>query len=151
MPVHDDLQHCCQEPSIALRFVFGAGRHRVRDVAEDPVEADQRREVRGLEHVDDVNELGAVDGVGDGEDAAREEAELQERRDRLVLGQLRRAREEPGVLLLLEPGHHALHVLLLASLLVHHLVEEARQTLLLLLLSRRVQLLSAKRRLFLAP
>ena len=50
-----------------------------------------------------LDELCAVDGVGGGEDAAREDAELQERRDRLVLGQLGVAREEPRVLLLSQP------------------------------------------------
>ena len=68
-----------------------------------PVEADERGEVGRLEHVDDLDKVRAVDGVGGGEDAAGEEAQLQERRDRLVLGHLGLTREEPRVLFLPEP------------------------------------------------
>lgn len=81
-----------------MGLVLRAGCHCVRDVAEDPVKANQGREVGCLQHVDDLHELGAVDGVVGREDAAGKEAELQEGRDRLVLGQLGRAGEEPSVL-----------------------------------------------------
>ena len=54
----------------------------------------------------DLHKLGAVDGVGGGEDAARKDAQLQERRYRLVLGQLGVAREEPRVLLLPQSVKH---------------------------------------------
>ena len=67
-----------------------------------PVKADERGEVWRLEEVDDLDEFRAVDCIRSGEDAAWEYAELQERRYRLVLGQLGVAREEPRVLLLLQ-------------------------------------------------
>jgi hypothetical protein len=51
-----------------------------------PVIADDYAEVRGLEAVDDLNELGAVVGVDLGEQTARENAQLPEDRDRFVLG-----------------------------------------------------------------
>ena len=53
--------------------------------------------------MDDLDELCAVDGVAGREDAPREEAELKEGRDRLVLGHLGRPRKEPAVLLCPQP------------------------------------------------
>ncbi len=47
--------------------------------------ADDCAEVRGLEAVDDLNELSAVVGVDLGEQTPRENAQLQEDRDRFVL------------------------------------------------------------------
>ena len=53
-----------------------------------PVVADERGEVGSLEAVQHVEEAGAVDGVGGGEAAAREQAVLDDRRDRRVLRHL---------------------------------------------------------------
>ena len=53
-----------------------------------PVKAEQSGEVRRLQVVDHVHELGAVDGVAGGEHAPGEHAQLQELRDRLTLGRL---------------------------------------------------------------
>lgn len=60
-----------------------------------------------------VHELGAVERVGGGEHAAREQAELHEARDGLVLGGLGGARREPRRALAPQPRAHARHVLLL--------------------------------------
>lgn len=65
-----------------------------------PIIAEQRGEVGGAQTVQNLYELGAVDGVHSGEDAAREQTQLQQLRDRLVLCRLDTARQEPPVLLL---------------------------------------------------
>lgn len=67
-----------------------------------------------------VHELCAVERVGGREDAAREEAELHEARDGLVLGGLGGARREPGAALRRQPRHHAPHVLRLPPPLLLH-------------------------------
>lgn len=54
--------------------------------AAHPVVAQQGAEVGRLLLVDQLHEAGAVHGVDGGEDAAREQAELQELGYRLVLG-----------------------------------------------------------------
>lgn len=51
-----------------------------------PVIADESGEVGSLEVVEDVYELSAVDGVAGGEAAPREDAQLQELGDCLILG-----------------------------------------------------------------
>ena len=53
-----------------------------------PVEADERGEVGGLQVVDGADEEGAEDGVVGREDDAREDAELEELRHRVVLRRL---------------------------------------------------------------
>lgn len=50
-----------------------------------PVVAEERAEVRGFLLVDELDKAGAVHGVDGGEDAAREQAQLQELRYGLVL------------------------------------------------------------------
>ena len=53
-----------------------------------PVKEEQSGEVGRLEGVQRVHELGAEDGVGCGEVAAREHAQLEELGDGAVLGHL---------------------------------------------------------------
>ena len=61
VPPHDDLEHGGEEASVAVRLVLRAGGDGVRDVAEDAVEADQRREVGRLEEVDDLHKTFPID------------------------------------------------------------------------------------------
>lgn len=65
-----------------------------------PIVAKQSGEVGGLQTVQDVDELGTVDGVHGGEDTAWEQTQLQQLSDGLILGRLGTARQEPPVLLL---------------------------------------------------
>ena len=63
MPLHDGLQHGGQEPAVPPRLVLRAAGDRVGDVAEDPIIADQSREVRGLQHVDHIHKFRGVDCI----------------------------------------------------------------------------------------
>ena len=45
VPVHDRFEHGAQEAAVAVGLVLRARRHRVGDITEDAVVADQRRKV----------------------------------------------------------------------------------------------------------
>ena len=63
MPLHHSLEHGGQEPPVPTRLVLRAASDGVGDVAEDPIVADQRREVRRLQHVDHIYKFGGIDCV----------------------------------------------------------------------------------------
>lgn len=65
-----------------------------------------------------VDELCAVQSVGSGKDAAREQTELHQTSDCFVLGRLGGARREPSGALSLQASHYSGHVLLLTTPLV---------------------------------
>lgn len=86
-----------------------------------PIVAQQRGEVGRLERMHGVHELCAVERVGGGEDAAREQAQLHEARHGLVLGGLGGARREPAAALACQPRPHPRHVLRLTTTLLLHI------------------------------
>ena len=85
MPFADSLQHEGHESSVSGGFVFGTLGEGESDVAEEPVETDQRREVGRLQIVDGADEESAEDGVVRRKDDARENAELEELSHSVVL------------------------------------------------------------------
>lgn len=87
-----------------------------------PVQADERGEARGLQLVQHVHELRRVDGIGGGEADARVDAELQELRDCVRLGDLPRL--EPVVALGHEPGAYPGDMLVTLRLLGRQPVDQ---------------------------
>ncbi len=138
VPRHHGLQETKQKAAITACLVVRETCDRVGDVREDAIVADDRAEIGRLEAVYDLNELGTVVRVDLREQAAREDAQLQEDRYGLILrfALLR----EPKVLLFVETGAHVLHVILLLLLLFHQLVEHDHNLLLLFLLLGRREL-----------
>ena len=138
VPAHHGLEQTEQEAAVAARLVVGERRDRVGYVAEYAIVADDGAEVGRLERVYDLHELGAVVGVDLGEQAAREDAVLQEDGDRLVLGAT--LERKPVLLLLVEARLHLCNVVALLGLLLGQLVQHDVELLLLLLLLCRGEL-----------
>lgn len=107
-----------------------------------PIVAKQGGEVRCLEVVNGVHEFGAVECIQGSEGAAREEAQLQELGDGVILGGFGRTEEEPAILLLLQSLRDLVHMLVLFFPLIVQFLHQGNVAFLLLFVFRLIGVLA---------